>query len=96
MGKNTSKGVARPDGPRPAGDADYLPSRVTKRSVVVGRHKTSVSLEDVFWEEFRKIAGQRQQALSQLMAEIDAGRQHSNLSSAIRLFVLEERLKGIR
>jgi predicted DNA-binding ribbon-helix-helix protein len=86
-------------GPAPREQArgeDYLPSRVVKHSVIVGRHKTSVSLEDAFWLEIRRIADERRQTLSQLVAEIDAQRQHSNLSSAIRLFVMEERLKGAR
>lgn len=76
------------------GASDYLPSRVVKRSIVVGRHKTSVSLEDVFWVELRKIAEQKHLPLSQLVADIDANRQHNNLSSAIRLFVFEQRLKS--
>lgn len=78
----------------PVTGEDYLPSRVVKRSIVVGRHKTSVSLEDLFWVELRKIAEQRRQTLSQLVADIDAQRQHSNLSSAIRLFVFEQRVKN--
>lgn len=80
----------------PASGEDYLPSRVVKRSIVVGRHRTSVSLEDVFWMELRKIAEQEHKTLSQLVADIDARRQHSNLSSAIRLFVFEQRLKNAR
>lgn len=78
----------------PSTAEDYLPSRVVKRSILVGRHKTSISLEDVFWNELKKLADQNHKPLSQLVAEIDAERQHSNLSSAIRLFVLEQRLKS--
>jgi predicted DNA-binding ribbon-helix-helix protein len=47
-----------------------------------------VSLEDAFWNAFREIADQRNLTLSELAAVIDDGRQHGNLSSAIRLFVL--------
>lgn len=72
----------------------YLRSRVLKRSIVVGRHKTSVSLEDVFWQELRTIAHDLGLHLSQLVARIDAERQHGNLSSAIRLFVFEQRRKA--
>jgi predicted DNA-binding ribbon-helix-helix protein len=75
-------------------DADgegHLKSRVIKRSLVVGGHRTSVSLEDVFWNEFRALARARLVHLSQLAAEIDSERQHCNLSSAIRLFVFEHR-----
>jgi predicted DNA-binding ribbon-helix-helix protein len=71
------------------GGGGHLRSRVIKRSLVVGGHKTSVSLEDVFWNELRSIAEKRHIHLSQLVAGIDAGRQHCNLSSAIRLFVYE-------
>jgi predicted DNA-binding ribbon-helix-helix protein len=66
-----------------------MKSSVLKRSVVVAGHKTSVSLEDAFWTEFRKIADAQNMTLSELAAVIDAGRQQGNLSSAIRLFVLE-------
>lgn len=74
-------------------NSGYLRSRVLKRSIVVGRHKTSVSLEDVFWQELRQIAHDLGLHLSQLVARIDADRQHGNLSSAIRLFVFEQRCK---
>jgi len=66
-----------------------MKSQVVKRSVVVGGHKTSVSLEDAFWNGLREIAGRRDITLSDLVAAIDSQRDHSNLSSAIRLFVLE-------
>jgi predicted DNA-binding ribbon-helix-helix protein len=64
-------------------------SPVVKRSIVVAGHKTSVSLEDAFWNALREIAGERQMTLSDLVAAIDSQRQHGNLSSAIRLFVLD-------
>lgn len=73
----------------------YLRSRVLKRSIVVGRHKTSVSLEDVFWNELRRIAQELGVHLSELVARIDAERQHGNLSSAIRLFVFEEKCRHV-
>ena len=63
-------------------------STVVKRSVVIAGHKTSVSLEDDFWKGLREIAGERDQTLSHLVSTINAKRQHTNLSSAIRLFVL--------
>jgi predicted DNA-binding ribbon-helix-helix protein len=65
-----------------------MKSQVVKRSVVVAGHKTSVSLEDAFWIGLKEISGERHMTLSQLIAAIDSERQHSNLSSAIRLFVL--------
>ena len=66
-----------------------LKSRVVKRSVAVSGHKTSISLEDAFWRSFREIAQNRQATLSTLLASIDSERYHGNLSSAIRLFVLD-------
>jgi predicted DNA-binding ribbon-helix-helix protein len=68
----------------------YLRSRVLKRSIVVGRHRTSISLEDVFWNELREIAHRRGVHLSELVGLIDGERQHCNLSSAIRMFVFEQ------
>jgi predicted DNA-binding ribbon-helix-helix protein len=66
-----------------------MKSPVLKRSIVVAGHKTSVSLEDAFWEGLKEIGRQRHIALSDLVAAIDSQRQHGNLSSAIRLFVLD-------
>ncbi|MDB5656936.1 MAG: hypothetical protein JWQ94_4549 [Tardiphaga sp.] len=63
-------------------------SSVAKRSVVIANHKTSVSIEDEFWASMKDIALSRRQTLSELLSEIDAGRQRGNLSSAVRLFVL--------
>jgi len=65
-----------------------MSSLIVKRSIVLAGHKTSVSLEDAFWESLKKIAVRRHSTLSALLAAIDRGRQHDNLSSAIRLFVL--------
>ena len=64
-------------------------STVEKRSVVVSGHKTSISLEEAFWEQLKAIARGRECTLSKLIAEIDDSRLHSNLSSEIRVFVLE-------
>jgi predicted DNA-binding ribbon-helix-helix protein len=77
--------IARPrrmDGP--------MKSAVAKRSVTIGPHKTSISLEDAFWTDLRKIAHARGCALHNLIAEIDSSRKGGNLSSAIRVFVLEQ------
>ena len=64
-------------------------SAVTKRSVVIGGHKTSVSLEEPFWTEVRSIANAEQITVSSLLRRIDRERSNANLSSAIRVFVLE-------
>src|SRR5262245_62036205 len=63
-------------------------SLVTKRSIVVGGRKTSVSLEDAFWNGLHELADEHDVTLSALVANIDAEREFANLSSAIRLFVL--------
>ena len=70
-------------------DPPWKPSQVIKRSVNFSGHKTSVSLEDAFWSAFREIAATRKIPLSDLVSTIDNERKHGNLSSAIRLFVLD-------
>ena len=64
-------------------------SPVVKRSIVIAGHKTSVSLEDAFWQGLKEVATERDLTLSDLVATIDTDRHHGNLSSAIRLFVLD-------
>jgi predicted DNA-binding ribbon-helix-helix protein len=65
-------------------------SLVIKRSIVVGGHKTSVSIEDDFWAALREIALRDRATLSGLVGSIDSQRQQGNLSSAVRLFVLND------
>ena len=65
-----------------------MKSSIAKRSVVIGGHKTSVSLEEPFWTDLKQIAHAQHVTLSALVAQIDDTREQSNLSSAIRLFVL--------
>jgi predicted DNA-binding ribbon-helix-helix protein len=64
-------------------------SPVLKRSVVIGGHKTSVSLEEEFWTGLKEIAAARRTTLSDLVATVERGRDNGNLSSTLRLFVLE-------
>lgn len=66
-----------------------MKSPVVKRSIMIAGHKTSVSLEDAFWRGLKEIALARHITLSDLIAVIDDGRRSGNLSSAIRLFVLD-------
>ncbi|MGB2598754.1 MAG: ribbon-helix-helix domain-containing protein [Pseudolabrys sp.] len=66
-----------------------MKSTVIKRSVVVGRHRTSISLEDAFWRDLKDVAHEQECTISELIEEIEGSRQYGNLSSAIRLFVLE-------
>jgi predicted DNA-binding ribbon-helix-helix protein len=64
-----------------------------KRSVIIAGHATSVSLEEEFWQELRRIAADRRVSLGALIADLDQERQ-SNLSSALRLFVLKSLRDG--
>ena len=64
-----------------------MKSPIVKRSIVA-RHKTSVSLEDAFWEGLKDIAKTKRKTLSDLVSGIDTDRECGNLSSALRLFVL--------
>ena len=65
-----------------------MKSPIVKRSVVLAGHKTSVSLEDAFWRGLKDIAWSRRTTLSNLINNIDLDRERGNLSSALRLFVL--------
>jgi predicted DNA-binding ribbon-helix-helix protein len=64
-------------------------NRVTKRSVVIAGRKTSVSLEEPFWVSAKEIAALEMITVVKLVEQIHNGGEHSNLSSAIRLFVLD-------
>jgi predicted DNA-binding ribbon-helix-helix protein len=66
-----------------------MKSSIIKRSIIIDGHKTSVSLENAFWSDLKEIAHAQEATLSELVAKIDQTRQRGNLSSAIRLFVLE-------
>ena len=65
-----------------------MKSPIMKRTVVLAGHKTSVSLEDAFWRGLKDIAWSRRTTLSNLINSIDLDRERGNLSSALRLFVL--------
>ncbi len=60
-----------------------------KRSVKISGHITSISLEDEFWAELKKIAAQEKLSMNALIAKIDSGRK-GNLSSALRIYVLNK------
>ena len=71
------------------GTGGLMKSSIVKHSIVINGHKTSVSLENAFWSDLKEIAHAQEATLSELVAKIDQARQRGNLSSAIRLFVLE-------
>ena len=66
-----------------------MKSLIAKRSILLAGRKSSVTLEDEFWTTLKDIAGDRHVTMSELVSSIDKQRQHGNLSSALRLFVLD-------
>ena len=62
---------------------------ICKRSLAIAGHRTSISLEEAFWQGLRQVARHRNLSVAALVAEIDANRGEANLSSAIRVFILE-------
>jgi predicted DNA-binding ribbon-helix-helix protein len=74
----------------------FMKSPVFKRSIVISGHKTSVSAETEFWNGLKDIAASQDRRLSDLVTDIDKARQTGNLSSAIRLFVLDHFQKHAR
>ena len=74
----------------PRCDGDFSRrSAIVKRSIELNGHKTSVSLEDQFWNGLREIAEMTRTPLTTLLQTIDAKRGFANMSSAIRVYVLE-------
>ncbi len=71
------------------GAAPPLSARVVKRSIVIAGHRTSVSLEDAFWRALKIIAAETGLSIARLVLQIDAARGEANLSSAIRVYVLD-------
>ena len=63
---------------------------VKKRSVRISGHPTSITLEDAFWDELKAISKNRKRSISELLSEIDKSQRHVNLSSALRLYVLQD------
>ncbi len=67
-----------------------MTGRPVKRSLTLNGHRTSVSLEDAFWREFRRIAEEKGKPINALASEIDARRDlETGLASAIRVYILE-------
>jgi predicted DNA-binding ribbon-helix-helix protein len=64
-------------------------SLIVKRSIRVAGRRTGVSVEDAFWNRFKEIAADRNMTLSDLVTTINSKRKHNNLSSSVRLFVLD-------
>lgn len=60
-----------------------------KRSLAIAGHRTSVSLEDAFWDALKRIAASQGSTMAALVAEVDSRRGTTNLSSALRLHVLD-------
>jgi predicted DNA-binding ribbon-helix-helix protein len=66
-----------------------LASQNVKRSVVVGGRNTSVGLEDAFWISLKEVAAHQRVTIAALVTRIDAERLHANLSSAVRIYLLD-------
>jgi len=66
-----------------------MKSSIVKRSITIDGHRTSVSLEETFWSDLKRIARAQDATLSELVAKIDHTRERGTLSTAIRLYVLE-------
>jgi predicted DNA-binding ribbon-helix-helix protein len=71
-----------------------MPTTVKKRSVVVGGHRTSISLEQAFWEALLQMAAAEGKTINQMVSDIDAARS-GNLSSAIRVWILDRAIEGL-
>jgi predicted DNA-binding ribbon-helix-helix protein len=68
-------------------------ARILKRSIAIAGHRTSVSLEEAFWSELKRLASSSGRSISGLIGLIDAERGEANLSSAIRVYVLQSALQ---
>lgn len=85
------------DQTRRNGKTTGLNMRNVKRSINILGHATSITLEDAFWDELKTIAKQQKISLSVLIAKIDKQRpEEQNLSSAIRVYVLESLKKLVK
>ena len=71
-----------------------MKSPIIKRAIMIDGHKTSISLEDAFWSSLKEIAHAEGATVSELVAKIDKTREQGNLSSAVRLFVLDRVRNG--
>ena len=67
-----------------------MKSAIVKRSIVIGGHKTSISLEEIFWDDLKRLAELEKTSLSGFVGKIDAERRHANLSSVIRVYLYTE------
>lgn len=68
-------------------------SPMLKKSITINRHETSISIEEEFWHELKEIAENKKISINQLVANIDKTRTKENLSSAIRVYILNEMKK---
>ena len=71
-----------------------MKSQIVKRSVMIDGHKTSISLEDAFWSSLKEIAQAQGSTVAQTVTTILKTRKQGNLSSAVRLFVLDHVRNG--
>jgi predicted DNA-binding ribbon-helix-helix protein len=69
--------------------ADHDPGQMRKHSLVIAGHRTSISLETAFWDVLRDLARQKGVSVAAFAAEIDQKRGAANLSSALRVHLLQ-------
>ena len=69
------------------------PERMRKHSLVVAGHRTSISLEDAFWDALRDLAREKGVTVAALVAEVDGARGAANLSSALRVMLFRDATK---
>lgn len=87
--------MTKVDGPVATAKASGDPGRLRKHSLVIAGHRTSISLEDVFWEALAEAAWRQGESVTGLVTAIDASRA-GNLSSAIRVHILTELTERLR
>ena len=80
-------------GGEPSGTDEPRPTNLAKHSLVIAGHRTSISLERAFWQALQAIARERDASMASLVASVDAERGQANLSSALRVFVLNEKTR---
>lgn len=67
-----------------------IKEHMKKRSVTIAGHATSITLEEEFWAELKRIAKQEHKSINALITDIDQARENANLSSAIRVYILKK------
>jgi predicted DNA-binding ribbon-helix-helix protein len=89
IGKHSGQSIAKPPLPNGHMSSSIQPSRPVKRSFTIDGHRTSISLENAFWEALKEIADGERRSLASIVADIDKNRGTAGLSGAVRIWVLD-------